>query len=80
MNEMLELLYNGLDETFLPNNLFEPSKVRESFDRFAKKWFQKQPNTTRDEILTELVELCCLERRNAFSVGFYAAVKLLTNF
>ena len=80
MNKLLEKLYTPLATENRANNPFITQKINEKYDTFFNTYFRtdimtKEEYDTAFEKFFDFVEAV---EENAFEVGFYTAVKLLT--
>lgn len=73
---MIDILYNEIADKSLPDNPFNTSELKEMTDSFLKKWIKK-PEDIIDEAWLDLMSITGSCDRNAFKVGFRAAIKLL---
>ena len=79
MNKILEVIYNDYVERLLPENPLETPENREATLLFLDTYFSHMPENEYDKAYNKLIDLCSAIEENAFEVGFYAGVKLLTN-
>lgn len=80
MNKQLEKLYIPLTEETTENNPFYTAEIDKRYDDFFNAYFSISV-MTRDEYDTACTKFVAFSNAvevNAFEVGFYTAVKLLT--
>ena len=80
MNKHLERIYIPIAEDS-ENNLFRTSEIDEKYDDFFNTYFSTSVMTHQeyDTACEKIVALMHSIEGNAFEVGFYTAVQLLTN-
>ncbi|MDE5583247.1 MAG: hypothetical protein K2J08_06060 [Ruminococcus sp.] len=80
MNKQLEKLYLPLAEENIENNPFYTAEITEKYNAFFNTYFStdvmtlQEYNTATDKLFSYVGAV----EDNAFEVGFYTAVKLLT--
>ena len=80
MNKQLEKLYIPLTEDNTENNLFCTAEIEKTQTAFFDTYFSTSVMTLSeyDTALNKFVDFANAVEKNAFEVGFYTAVKLLT--
>ena len=80
MNKLLEKLYFPLTDENIENNPFITQKINEKYDTFFNTYFRTDIMTKEeyDTASTKFLDFVEAVEENAFEVGFYTAVKLLT--
>ena len=78
MNKILEVIYNDYAEKLLPENQLETPEIRNATLSFLDTYFSHMPKNEQNKAFTRLIDLCDAIEENAFEVGFYVAVQLLT--
>ncbi|MDE5946526.1 MAG: hypothetical protein K2G63_04370 [Oscillospiraceae bacterium] len=80
MNKILERLYCPLAEEQTQNNPFCTPEINEKYDSFFNMYFSSSVMTGQeyDTASIKFWDFANAVEENAFEVGFYTAVKLLT--
>ncbi len=80
MNKHLERIYLFLSEKKTTNNPFCTAEIDEKYQAFFDIYFNRSVMTSQeyDTACTKFCNFANAVEANAFEVGFYAAVKLLT--
>lgn len=80
MNKHLERIYLPLTEADIKDNPFCTPEIDEKYDDFFNSYFSTSVMTSQeyDTACTKIIVLMNAVEENAFEVGFYTAVKLLT--
>ena len=79
MNRLLEAIYNDYDTNPIPENPLYNVEIQKEADTFFDTWFSHMSYEEQDKACTALAKLHSDIQENAFEVGFYAGVQLLTN-
>lgn len=76
---LYDALYDALDDCSVTNNPFEQDDVRKSFFKFCNQYIYETEKKfdDADDGFTEISNIICNDRRNAFKVGFETAVLLI---
>lgn len=80
MEKFLERIYLPLTEADIKNNPFCTPEIDEKYDTFFNAYFSTSVMTSQeyDTASTKLWDFASAVEENAFEVGFYTAVQLLT--
>lgn len=80
MNKLLEKLYAPLTEENTKNNPFITQEIDKKHDAFFNTYFSTSVMTAQeyDTASIKFLDFVSAVEENAFEVGFYTAVKLLT--
>lgn len=78
MNKSLEIIYNDYLEKPLNENQLETPEISNALESFFRTYFGHMPYKEYDKAYTKLIKIVSAYQENAFEVGFYTAVKLLT--
>lgn len=80
MNKLLKKLYAPLTDENIENNPFVTQEIEETQHAFFDTYFSTSVMTSQeyDTALTKFLNFANAVEENAFEVGFYTAVKLLT--
>lgn len=80
MNEHLEKIYLSLTEGDINDNPFITQEINERYDDFFNAYFSTSVMTSQeyDIACTKFFAFASAVEENAFEVGFYTAVQLLT--
>ena len=79
MNKLLEVIYNDYTEKPIAENQIQTPEIGNATSSFLNTYFSHMSSEEQDEAFTRLADLCNAIQENAFEVGFYAGVQLLTN-
>lgn len=81
MNEHLERIYLPLAEVDIKDSPFCTPEIDEKYDTFFNAYFSTSVMTSQeyDTASTKFWNFANAVEENAFEVGFYTAVQLLTN-
>ena len=79
MNKLLEVIYNDYDTNPTQENPLYKAEIQKKTDTFFETWFSHMSYEERDKADSMLAELHSDIQENAFEVGFYAGITLLTN-
>ena len=80
MNKQLKKLYNPLTEADIENNPFCTAEIAEKYNAFFNTYFSTDVMTSQeyDTAMEKFFSYANAVEENAFEVGFYTAVQLLT--
>ncbi|MDE6087825.1 MAG: hypothetical protein K2G25_05505 [Oscillospiraceae bacterium] len=79
MNKLLEVIYYDYSEKTIAENQLTTTEIKNATLSFLDTYFSHMPENEYDKAYNKLVDLCSAIEQNAFEVGFYASVQLLTN-
>ena len=78
VNDTLKIIFDELVCKPLKDNPFESKETNKKLDDFLRTRFIYKDNKQFDEIFGEIISIAGEIQEQAFSVGFYTAVELLT--
>ena len=79
MNKILEVIYNDYTEKPIAENQIQTPEIGNATSSFLHTYFSHMSNEEQDKACTRFADLCNAIEENAFEVGFYAGITLLTN-
>ncbi|MDE6004945.1 MAG: hypothetical protein K2G88_06125 [Oscillospiraceae bacterium] len=79
MNRLLEVIYYDYEEKPIAENQLSTTEIRNATLSFLDTYFSHMSENEYDEACNKLIDLCGAIKENAFEVGFYAGVQLMTN-
>ena len=79
MNKILEVIYYDYAERLLPENPLSTTEIENATSSLCDTYFSHMPSKEQDKAYARLADLHSAIEQNAFEVGFYSAVQLLTN-
>ena len=79
MNRLLEVIYYDYEKKPIAENPLATTETEKATSSFLNTYFSHMSSEEQDEAFTRLADLCSTIKENAFEVGFYAGVQLLTN-
>lgn len=78
MNDTLKIIFDKFSNQSIENNPFESKETDRKLDDFLRTRFVYKDTEQFDEIFGEIISITSEIQEQAFSVGFYTAVELLT--
>lgn len=78
MNDTLKIIFDTLSNQLLENNPFETKGTSKRLGDFLRTRFVYKDNEQFDEIFCSIIDITSEIQEQAFTVGFYTAVDLLT--
>lgn len=79
MNKLLEVIYYDYSEKPIAENQLATTEIENAKLSFLNTYFSHMSSEEQDKAGAGLINLCNTIEENAFEVGFYAGVHLLTN-
>lgn len=79
MNKLLEVIYNDYEEKTIAENPLATTEIENATLSFLDTYFSHMSENEHNKAYNKLIDLCNAIQENAFEVGFYAGVQLLTN-